>query len=145
MISRPAGSVTAAFLFTILFDQISKQLSSQVVLNTGVSFGLFSGPLLTLLLIGIFIAIAFSYGKTFVQISPIATGFFSGGAFSNILDRVIYGGVRDFLPVPLLGIRNNLADWCIILSLLWIFLHSSKASFSKTTHSSSSTNQQDGS
>lgn len=137
MISRSAGSAIAAFLFTILLDQITKHFSPSVVLNTGISFGLFSGPFLTLLLIGFLIVIAFSFGKTLYQISPAATGIFSGAAISNILDRVIYGGVRDFLPIPLLGVRNNLADWCIILSLLWIFLHSSKASFSKTTHSSS--------
>ncbi|MEP7167594.1 MAG: signal peptidase II [Candidatus Woesebacteria bacterium] len=123
------------FLATIGVDQLSKYLAHDVILNTGISFGFFSGSLLTIALIFVLIGIVFQFGKTFFQASPVAAGIFFGGSISNVLDRIFYGGVRDFLPVPILGIRNNLADWCIILSILWIFLLLKPASFLKTTHS----------
>ena len=52
---------------------------------------------------------------------PIVRGLFLGGAMSNIMDRLVIGGVRDWLPVPVLGLRNNLADWAIVGALI-IFL-----------------------
>jgi lipoprotein signal peptidase len=36
-----------------------------------------------------------------------------------MLDRLINGGVRDWLVVPVLGLRNNLADWAIIIAIAW--------------------------
>lgn len=49
-----------------------------------------------------------------------------GGAFGNIVDRFIHGGVRDFIEVgtPWTGIGSfNLADVCIVVGiLLWFYL-----------------------
>lgn len=50
---------------------------------------------------------------------PIILGLFQGGAVSNVLDRLVYGGVRDWLAVPILGLRNNFADWAIVIALVW--------------------------
>lgn len=38
---------------------------------------------------------------------------------SNLLDRLVYGGVRDWLTVPVLGLKNNLADWAIVGAIVW--------------------------
>lgn len=51
---------------------------------------------------------------------------FFAASLSNIWDRVVFGGVRDFLTVPILGVKNNVADWCIVLSLFVIFLQMKK-------------------
>lgn len=47
----------------------------------------------------------------------IFTGLFIGGAVSNIIDRIYFGGVRDWFPIPFVGLRNNLADWAIFLAV----------------------------
>lgn len=120
----------------LVIDQFTKYWSQPIVINTGVSFGLFSSGITTLALVMVLALVALSYGTVFFRISPIASGVFFGASSSNILDRILFGGVRDFLPVPILGVRNNLADWGIILSLLWIFWNLKKASSTKTTISS---------
>lgn len=112
---------TVSFILLVFLDQGTKYLASSVVINTGVSFGLFSSSLLTLGLVGILISIAILWGKVISVQSPVAAGVFFGGAVSNIVDRLFYGGVRDFLSVPVLNVRNNIADWAIILALFWLF------------------------
>lgn len=109
------------FFGILLLDQGTKYLSHEIVLNTGISFGLFPSGLLTVALVVVLIGIALKFGRQFMTVSTLATGLFFGASCSNILDRVLYGGVRDFLPVPFFDIRNNLADWVIILTLTWLF------------------------
>jgi lipoprotein signal peptidase len=41
-----------------------------------------------------------------------------GGALSNLADRLVYGGVRDYWLIPGTPIRNNLADWGIVVGLM---------------------------
>lgn len=52
----------------------------------------------------------------------IALALLLGGMWANSLDRVVTGAVRDWIPVPGLGLYNNLADWAIALGcVLWIY------------------------
>ena len=94
-----------------------------VVLNKGVSFGIFSNISYAFLLL--FLGLLFFIFKK-IQASPHWVTFFLAASLSNVLDRVVFGGVRDFLPVPFLGVKNNIADWCIVLSLFVIFLQMKK-------------------
>lgn len=116
------------FFGIVLLDQGTKYLSPTYTLNPGISFGLFQSGILTALLGVILLGIAVKFGRQFLQVSEVATGIFFGASLSNILDRILFGGVRDFLPVPLLSVQNNLADWAIILSLLWLFFRMHKTS-----------------
>lgn len=121
-VSRPKYRVTvfSAFLFALILDQITKHIASfqgLVVINSGVSFGLFSGFLLTLVLIAVFVVFYQWSCPRWQKPYPILTGLFLGGAMSNIVDRLVLGGVRDFLPVPFIAISNNLADYFIVGAL----------------------------
>jgi signal peptidase II len=110
------------FVAIIFIDQLSKHwasLSGQTQINTGISFGLLAGPLLTLLLIAFFIMFCF-WSFKYWRVYPVAWGLLLGGAASNIVDRLVLGGVRDFLPLLFWGLKNNLADWSIVLSLLYL-------------------------
>lgn len=125
--SRRSLSVMSVFLLlTLVIDQVSKYYAREIILNQGVSFGLFPSSLLTFALAGVLVIIALKFGKAFLSSSPVATGIFFGSSLSNLLDRVLYGGVRDFLWVPIFSVRNNLADWAIILSLIWLFFRAQR-------------------
>lgn len=41
------------------------------------------------------------------------------GGVANILDRLIFGYVRDYWKLPFFDIYNNLNDWLIFSGLIW--------------------------
>ncbi len=111
----------------VLLDQASKWMVGRMnpsifQINSGISFGIFASPsgvqsgwkvmLLILLAIGIVASFRQLWKKY-----PLWFGFFLGGGVSNFIDRVIWGGVRDWLPIPLLSLQNNLADWAIVVGI----------------------------
>jgi len=111
----------------VVIDQLSKFLASffglEIIFNSGVSLGWlgdFSAGGLTLLSV-FFVLIIFILFKKEWLVSPVASSLFFGGAVSNILDRIIYGAVKDWLKIPFFDVYNNLADWFIFIGLV-IFL-----------------------
>jgi lipoprotein signal peptidase len=127
---------------TFLLDQLSKFIAKFFVpmsINTGISFGLLSAdhPLSsTLLLMALGVLVVFVIQKYWHE-HPIATGLFLGGAISNITDRIRYGGVRDWMPLGIFSIRNNLADWaiCIAAAMVVIALLRESSKTSKKSRS----------
>lgn len=125
-------------LFLILVDQITKLWANQaglVSLNQGVAFGMSLPPVLlvmttTLLLIGVgwgWWQWAKSNRNDHILAKNQLLQLFSyamilAGGISNLIDRLIWTGVRDWLPIPLTSLHNNLADWLIVvgcLGLVW--------------------------
>jgi lipoprotein signal peptidase len=110
----------------VFFDQISKFLANKmglVVMNEGISFGIFgekmgsmSGSKGETFLIG---GVIFLLMGVMLRMRKhkFAKTLFISGAISNLIDRLIWGGVRDWLLVPFLGLKNNLADWFIFVGL----------------------------
>lgn len=89
--------------------------------NRGINFGLFGGDgdLGPWLLIGlaslICVGVLFWASRTALpKVGNISAGMLVGGAIGNILDRLLYGYVLDFLNMSCCTIRNpfvfNLAD-----------------------------------
>jgi lipoprotein signal peptidase len=103
----------------IFVDQLSKAYSSGGVVNTGISFGLFSSRGLSSLAFVLIPLVLLVFLWKALKHHPIPLGLLMGGAISNVLDRVLNGGVRDWLIVPILGLRNNLADWAILVAIAW--------------------------
>lgn len=95
------------------------------VRNRGIAFGLFtdSGALLTLVTIVALVLL----GVYFVRHAErpliwLSTGLLLGGALGNMVDRVVRGGVTDFIDIPLWP-AFNVADMSItvgVLSLLYV-------------------------
>ena len=102
----------------VLIDQAIKFVAPSQ-LNTGIAFSLGNSGSPLLLTGGLLVfaigAFLFSWPK--VKPDPILRSghaLFFAGAFSNLIDRALFGGVRDVWTVPILGIQNNLADWLIV-------------------------------
>ncbi|MGY6535786.1 MAG: signal peptidase II [Pararhodobacter sp.] len=107
--------------------------------NRGVNFGLLASDsdLLRWALIALALAISAwiwlwarrESGNTWMQASA---GILVGGALGNVIDRLVWGAVADFLNVTCCGIVNpyafNLADAAIFIGALGLILFSGRKS-----------------
>ncbi len=144
-------------LVTIVIDQLSKYLVVHMLnlarvrtidvlppwlnfhmgWNTGVNFGVL--PLNRWLLIAVALIISAAV-LVWVRRAPggrwhgISAGLLVGGAIGNVIDRLIYGAVADFINMSCCGINNpfvfNIADIAVFAgaSGLVIFSNSKKPS-----------------
>ncbi len=132
-----ADQLTKFFVVHIL--DLSDRLSITVISgfiylrmawNEGINFGLFANSSeimrFTLIIISIIICIGIFFWaiKQNSIISLIFSSAIIGGALGNILDRIIYGAVADFLNITCCGIYNpysfNIADISIFFGVLGI-------------------------
>lgn len=133
-----------AFAFAYLLDQITKWWISEVLMdwpglipvtpffnltfhrNTGVTFGLFAGGgeagrwLLAAVAVGV-VAVLFVWMARAEKVwIGVALGLITGGALSNVTDRLRHGGVTDFLDLHYAGWHwpsFNLADAAICVGV----------------------------
>jgi signal peptidase II len=116
----------------VLLDQFTKYLATQAGIshiNQGVSWGLISTEsqvVLTTAIIFLMIAL-WLWQKPLWKRYPVVAGLLFGGGISNIIDRILFKGVIDWLPVPGINVSNNIADWSITLALAAILLLELKA------------------
>lgn len=100
--------------------------------NTGINFGLLSGQDARWLLVGLAVAIVVGVllwlrRRPQSPLVRLGAGVLIGGALGNVIDRLIYGAVADFLNMSCCGIQNpyvfNLADVAIFagagVMILW--------------------------
>lgn len=115
------------FLGVIALDQGSKFLAEglglRVILNRGLSFGVFGGSLTFHFLLAVFatffLAVLWFFYKDFRSRLPLVVVL--GSSISNFLDKVARGGVRDFIFLRDFPVFN-LADLFIAFSVI-ILIH----------------------
>lgn len=114
-------------------DVLPPFLTFRMAWNRGVNFGLFSDEAEVMRWVLIVIAIAISVWVAIWvrgdQPGPwgmISAGVLIGGAMGNVVDRLIYGAVADFLNMSCCGIDNpfafNIADVAIFLGAAGLIL-----------------------
>ncbi len=101
-------------------------LRSEPTTNVGVAFGIpVPGSAMYVLLIALMLAIGTlgvaAYRKQ-QYLSWWAALLVFTGAASNLLDRVHYGYVRDFLRLAFWPTTGNLADWMITLGAVFLLI-----------------------
>jgi len=118
-------------------EVFSPYLELRMAWNRGVNFGLFADYDMRWVLIGVAFAICVGVviwlrktGGT--KWTFIAAGILMGGALGNVVDRVLYGAVADFLNMSCCGIHNpyafNVADIAIFAgAILLAFLPEPRA------------------
>ncbi len=93
--------------------------------NTGVAFGLFQdqGQLFTVLKIAVSIAIIYYFPRVPVNDWPlrVAIGLQLGGALGNLVDRIAFGHVIDFISVGSFPVFN-VADASITIGVAVLIL-----------------------
>lgn len=144
--------LTAAILITLILDQLSKgwvlanldlyesiqpipflapvfQITRST--NTGAAFGILpmAGnvfPILAIIITGFMLWYFRSIPAT-ARLLPIAIGMVIGGAFGNVVDRLQYGLVIDFIHYQIPGLISNvsnIADHGVVLGVLIIIADS---------------------
>ena len=135
--------VAFLFLFTLLSDQLSKLFivkglyvgeSINIlpffdivhVRNRGVTFGLLSGtlqPIVLVILSLVIVGFLIDYARKNENYRPFIS-LIVGGAIGNVIDRVVYGSVVDFLDFHL-GKYHwpafNIADSAIVIGGFVLF------------------------
>ncbi|MGF1610933.1 MAG: signal peptidase II [Kiloniellales bacterium] len=136
-------------LLVIVLDQASKWLILEVVMqpprvvrvtsffnlvltyNTGVSFGLFGGErewqpwLLSGLALAIVVALLLWLRHQERPLPALAVGLIVGGAIGNVIDRLRFGAVVDFLDLHAAGWHwpaFNVADSAISIGVVLLLL-----------------------
>lgn len=151
-----ALSITALIVFVL--DQVTKYwvvqvmnlkevgaidvwppfLNYRMAWNEGVNFGLFSSSEDTMRWILIGVALAICLGvlwwvrrKSMTLAARIAAGVLVGGALGNVIDRLVYGAVADFLNMSCCGFTNpysfNVADIAVFAGAIGLILLADKA------------------
>ena len=100
--------------------EISDVFDLSYVENTGVSFGLFSGGMTSRIGLTVLSLLVSAYvvrwlGTLERRVAAAGAGFIIGGALGNVIDRVAYGHVVDFLNFSGIGFPFvfNVADAAI--------------------------------
>ena len=93
--------------------------TNNIIKNYGISFGINGGFFIILNIIFVVILT-----KIWFKNNLLSLGLMSVGGWINLIDRLIFGYVRDYWTLG--WVYNNLADWLIqigiiiFLSELWI-------------------------
>lgn len=129
MSARMSGRRIAAvfFVFSFLADRVTKYAASclgwEISGNSGISFGLLRGAPSASVCVAAAAAVLFlvflifAYADKEPPIFAAGLGAAAGGALGNAADRVFYGHVVDWLPVPcpfFTVLWMNLADFLLI-------------------------------
>lgn len=108
-------------------------LNLRMAWNTGINFGILAdnGALMRWVLIAVALAISgivlwWIHAERAGRWHRLAAGLLVGGALGNVIDRLIYGAVADFLNMSCCGIDNpfafNVADMAIFAGAIGLVL-----------------------
>ena len=110
---------------------VNEYLDFILVFNTGISYGLFSGGgdfqkwiLISLSILIIIFLLSLIRNESTI-LSKLSISFIIGGALGNVLDRLTYGAVVDFISLHAKGFSwyiFNIADMFIVLGVILFIL-----------------------
>lgn len=133
-------------LFVLIIDQILKGIietltksyviidkvfSIKFVTNTGAAFSILENNILLLIVVSISVLIlvynlSFSFKSD--KLTNITFGLLYGGILGNLIDRVFYGYVRDFISIGKFPVFN-IADIAIVIGIILLVILSIKGEF----------------
>ena len=111
--------------------EINQYLNIVIVWNKGFAFGLFQNNIFSvniiyILLIGSVILVLIIYANKLNQkYYFLIFGLIIGGALGNLIDRILYGAVVDFIDLHYMNLHwyvFNIADICISIGCILLVL-----------------------
>ena len=121
--------INSRFVLGEAYILINNLLSILLVHNTGAAFSILSGNQVFLVIIGILALVAlllFVYqGYNYSDYEIFAYSLLFVGILGNLIDRIFYGYVIDFISLTFVGYNFpifNIADMCIVASVILIII-----------------------
>ena len=115
-------------------------LEFRMAWNTGINFGLLNVSRWALISVALAIVawvLVWVRREGGGRMAMVSAGLLVGGALGNVVDRVIYGAVADFLNMSCCGIENpyafNVADIAIFAGAIGLILFTGKPAAGKPT------------
>ncbi len=118
-------------------DVLPPVLNLRMAWNYGVNFGLLANDgefvrwMLTAVALAIVSAVAVWMRGERSGVARMSAGLLIGGALGNVVDRIVYGAVADFLNMSCCGIRNpysfNVADIAVFIGAIGLILFSGRS------------------
>ena len=113
---------------TLVLDQLTKFLADSLgktIHNTGSAFGLNFGGAIPILLSIVAIGIIFYYRKPILKSKMLAilSALILGGAVGNLIDRIAFGFVRDFINLKIWP-AFNVADAGLTIGVIGLIGYS---------------------
>lgn len=113
-------------------DIIRNFFSFNYYQNTGAAWSIMEGNTIVLIAISIVMLfliynMTFSYEET--KFNNLSFGLLFGGIFGNLIDRVFYGFVRDFIDIKIFGYDFpvfNIADMAIVIGVVLLLISTLK-------------------
>ena len=101
-----------------------------LMFNTGISFSLFQSPtwgrwVFSIIALAVVVGLAIWLRRAQTRWLAIALGGVIGGAVGNTVDRIVHGGVVDFLDFHVAGYHwpaFNVADSAIVVGVVMILV-----------------------
>ena len=121
--------ITSNFKLNASISLIDNFFNLTYVRNEGAAWSIFSGNRLFLILIGILSIILIYHflikNKSLKKLEIFIYGLLLGGIVGNLIDRIVFGYVIDFLDFLILGYNFpifNLADTFIVISVFLLII-----------------------
>lgn len=124
-------------IYDVHFNIINGFLGLNYIQNTGAAWSILEGR--QYLLIGISIVMlvlvynmSFSYDNN--KLNNITFGLLFGGIIGNLIDRIFYGFVRDFIDINIFGYDFpvfNIADIAIVFGVIILLIGTLKGEIEK--------------
>lgn len=99
--------------------------------NTGAAFGMFRGQQWMLILVAVLVILAIAYVAMHLRpenpAARTALALVAAGAIGNLTDRVVFGGVTDFLDLgwwPVFNVADMSLDIGVALLVWWVLFSS---------------------
>ena len=116
-------------------DVFPPYLNFRMAWNTGINFGLFSGSadwtrwvLISVALGIVLFVLVWMRKDPPARPGLVFAGLLIGGALGNVVDRLLYGAVADFLNMSCCGINNpyafNVADISVFIGAIGLAIFS---------------------
>lgn len=125
----------------VAIDQLAKGMvlefaPQQATYNTGAAFSLPAPGWLVVLVLGALVVVVMQQWRSprgEGQLRALPLGLMLGGAFSNVLDRLIRGAVVDFIDLRIWPVFN-LADVAIVVGALLFVWYAWRTSHGQSAH-----------
>ena len=124
-------NINPELLINDFLYEVNQYLNIVIVWNKGFAFGLFqnnifSVNILYIFLIGSVILVLIIYANKLNQkYYFLIFGLIIGGALGNLIDRILYGAVVDFIDLHYMNLHwyvFNIADICISIGCMLLVL-----------------------